>query len=292
MQKKFLSYFLMTAAIFFVSIFGVLKTNANKSAQITLSEDNVVVLSDEITGQTVGGVIEQVRKKETRVSKIKRKVGLNNDPIYLFLNTPGGSVESGLELIEVLRGLDRPVNTISMFSASMGFQLVQNLGERLVLENGILMSHRASGQFSGSFGGQSPSQLENRFVFWNSRIKEMDEQTVKRTNGKQTLESYQKAYANELWLTGKQAVQLGYADKVISVKCDKTLQGTTTHSLRFFGVEILYDLDKCPLNTRPMNIRVKRPETEENFSNSEIENIKNKFLEEYSIKSRKVVLYY
>lgn len=292
MKKNLLTNFLITLTILSVSIFGVLKVNYNKSNRVVLNKENVVILSGEINGQSVGKIVEEIRKKETKTSKLKRKIGLGNDPIYLFLNTPGGSIEAGLQLIEILKGVSRPVNTISMFSASMGFQLVQNLGERLVLENGILMSHRASGEFSGSFGGQSPSQLENRFVFWNSRIKELDEQTVKRTNGKQTLESYQKSYANELWLTGKQAVESGYADKIVSVKCDNSLEGVTTHSLRLFGLEILYDLDNCPLNTQPMNIRVKAPETDEYLSNSEAENMKNKFLEEYNMKSRKIVLYY
>jgi len=205
------------------------------------------------------------------------------------MNTPGGSIQSGIELIEALNGMNRPINTVTLFSASMGFQIVQNLGDRLILKNGVLMSHRASGQMSGSFGGQRPSQMDNRYNLWLSRIQEFDEQTVKRTNGKQTLESYQKAYANELWLTGQQAVEAGYADKIVTVRCDSSLDGVTTHSANLFGFTISYDLDNCPLNTNPINVRITAPNEKETLTGEKLEEIKSKFMEDYSVKLRTVV---
>jgi ATP-dependent protease ClpP protease subunit len=175
-------------------------------------------------------------------------------PLYLYINSPGGSVQSGLEMIEALKGLGRPVHTITAFGASMAWQTVQNLDERYVLKSGILMSHRAAGQFSGSFGGTAPSQLDSRVRLWTQITKEMDEATVARTNGKQTMESYQKAYSPELWVTGQEAVNQGYADAVVKVKCGKDLTGTTKHETEFMGIPISYELDACPLNSSPMNI--------------------------------------
>lgn len=249
--------------------------------QIVLSKNNAIILSGEIDGESSGQVIAQAKTLGNQRLNI-------NKPVYLFLNTPGGSIQVGLEMIEALTGLDRPVSTVSLFSASMGFQVVQALGERLILKNGILMSHRAAGEFQGYFGGQRPSQIDNRYNLWLSRLTELDQQVVKRAKGKQTLESYQKAYADELWLTGSQAVEGGYADRVVTMKCDSSLDGVTTHSIDFFGMKIMYDLDNCPINTSPMNIRVSSPDNSQ-VSRERIIEARTKFLEQYVGKRRSVL---
>jgi len=118
----------------------------------------------------------------------------------------------------------------------MGFQIAQNLGERLVLKSGVMMSHHAEGGTEGQMGGKGQSQLQARIGLWERRIKELDEETVRRTKGKQTLASYQEAYDHELWLTGKEAVEQGYADRVVTVRCDSSLDGYTTHEIMFMGV--------------------------------------------------------
>lgn len=268
---------LVLAAIFFYPSSDV----AGNDNIVVLSKNNTIVLSGEVNGENASQVIVQAR--DLSAGRFKNKT-----PIYLFTNTPGGSIQTGLEIIEALHGVGRPISTVSLFSASMGFQIAQGLGERLILSNGVLMSHRASGQFSGSFGGKSPSQVDSRYGLWLSRMTELDKQTVKRTNGKQTLESYQNAYANELWLTGAQAVEGGYADRVVTVKCDSSLDGVTTHELVFFGLRIQYDLDKCPVNTNPMNIRVSAPNEKTALTVDRAEEVKSKFLEQY-INTRRAV---
>lgn len=231
------------------------KTNSVET--VTLSDDNVIVLNDEVNGETIGKVVEAAKKLDAKMGIIDKYSGNSKKPIYLFLNTPGGSIQAGLELIEQLQSLKRPVHTVTSFAASMGFQIAQNLGKRYILKSGVLMSHRAYGGFEGSFGGQTPSPIDGIYGLWLSRLNEMDQQTVDRTAGKQTLESYQKQYAPDMWRTGSQAVSEGYADKVVKVTCDETLSGVDTKTVMFMGlIPISYDLSKCPMNTAPMNIKV------------------------------------
>lgn len=218
-----------------------------ESNTVILSDSNQVSLVDEVNEQTVGDVISQVRK-------LKKS---DNCVIYLYLKTPGGGIIAGGDLIETLKGSGCEVKTITSFAASMGFQIAQNLGERLITQSGTMMSHHARGGFEGEFGGQAPSQVENRHNFWKEKMDALDQITVNRTNGKQTLQSYQKAYENELWLTAEKAVEQGYADRIVNVKCDKTLDGVIPKTTQFFGMDIQYDLDKCPLNSAPMNVRMK-----------------------------------
>jgi len=281
-NKKIATFVAFALSLLLFPLSSLIKPVNND--QVVLTKDNLVVLSGEINGDISGEIISKAKDLGNRRLSAGK-------PVYLFLNTPGGSIQTGLEMIEALKGLDRPVSTVSLFAASMGFQVVQALGERLVLKNGVLMSHRAAGQFEGYFGGQRPSQLDNRYNLWLSRLTELDEQTVNRSNGKQTLQSYQKAYADELWLTGAQAVENGYADRVVTVKCDSSLDGVTSHSTDFLGLKIVYDLDNCPINTSPMNVRISSP-TEKELSRESIVETRIRFMEQYVNKHRSVVPMY
>lgn len=231
------------------------KTEKNDDT-IVLSKTNLITLNTQVDGESTAKVIGDAKLLDSQLSGIKEKITGNKAHIRLFLNTPGGSIQSGLEMIEALKGLGRPVDTITIFAASMGFQIAQNLDTRYIVKNGVLMSHRAKGEFAGEFGGQNPSQIESRFSLWKSRLDELDQETVNRTGGKQTLQSYQKQYASEMWLTGAQSVAQGYADKVIKVKCDSSLSGTTVHTATVMIFRVTYELDNCPINTTPMNVQI------------------------------------
>lgn len=228
----------------FVSLMFCLSVQA-KSKEIILSEDNTLILSSAFTNDSVSTLMEEAKQKDANLK--------SGYPLYLFLYTPGGSIQAGLELIEYLNGLNRPVHTITMFSASMGFQTVQHLGKRYILKYGVLMSHKARGGFQGDFGGGF-SQLDSRYGMWLRRVDMMDKKTVARSNKKQTLTTYRAAYANELWLNGPEAVEQGYADAVITPKCGGSLVGhrEAVENFGFFRIKLKFS--KCPLNTSPTGI--------------------------------------
>lgn len=217
---------------------------------LKLTKDNTAVLFGVVDSQSVSNVMQQIQKLDSSLK--------SGYPINLVLYTPGGSIQDGLELIEYLKSVNRPINTVTVFAASMGFQIAQNLGKRYILQNGVLMSHKAAGGFEGEFGDGN-SQIDSRYGLWMDRVREMDQQTVSRTNGKQTLKSYRDAYQNELWLTGTKAVGGGYADTVVSAACDKSLAGTRQEHIDImgFGINIVYS--ECPLNTNPLSFEVELP---------------------------------
>ncbi len=258
---------------------------------IVLSKDNLITLSTEIDGESTAQVLSTAKELDNALSK-KEGLFSKKKHLRLFLNSPGGSIQSGLEMIEGLQGLGRPIDTVSLFSASMAFQLIENLGERLVLKNGVLMSHHAKGEVEGEFGGSIKSQMENRMQLWIDRVRELDEQTVKRTNGKQTYESYTKEYDHECWLSGTKAVEQGYADRIVKVKCDQSLSGVSTHTTEFMGLAIQYDLDNCPINTTPMNVRISQSTQQSALTPALEEEVKNKFKERFLNKQKQVVTTY
>ena len=278
-MNKILISLLILSTIVMVPVTSMSKTSEQT---ITLTSDNLLVLNSQVDGDSVGAIILKAKELDQKLSGMKEKV-TGKKPIYLFINSPGGSIQSGLELIEMLKGLGRPVHTITSFGASMAWQIAQNLNTRFILKSGKFMSHHAAGQFQGQFGGTFPSQLDNRLRLWTQIVKELDETTVKRTNGKQTLKSYQEAYNSELWLTGPESVEQGYSDAVVSIKCGESLTGTTKHTQQFMGVNVSFDTDNCPINTSPLNAKVEAvPGVSAEFLN----HIKEQFLSSREMKMK------
>jgi len=271
----------LVVGFIFVPKNSVSSTENSGTQLITISKNNTIVLNSEINGESVAAVISKAKELDAGLGGVKEKI-TGKRPLYLFLFSPGGSIQAGLELIEALKGLGRPVHTITLFAASMAFQLVQQLDDRYILRYGVLMSHHAMGQAEGEFGGSVKSQMENRQQLWLDRVKELDEQTVKRTNGKQSYESYTKQYDHEMWLTGSVSTEQGYADKIVAVKCDPSLTGVTTHHVNFMGLDIAYDLDNCPLNTGAMNARVGLANANDKVSSATEEAIKQQFIVHYT----------
>lgn len=232
-------------AIGVVLIATILASSSADAQTVNLTKKNTLVLSSQVDDASVAKLIQEAKALDSE-SKSK-------DPIYLFLYTPGGSIQAGMELIESLKTLNRPVHTISLFSASMGFQIAQNLGMRYILSSGVLMSHEAYGGFEGAFS-HGKSQIDSVYGLWLNRILEMDLQTVARTKGKQTLESYRKAYSKDLWLTGAQAVKGGYADQVVKVRCDVSMSGFKEEIVYFMGMALKVKFSECPMNTAPLSI--------------------------------------
>jgi ATP-dependent Clp protease protease subunit len=213
---------------------------------LVLTVDNTLVLDVAVTDDSVTALIGEARRLDSTLP--------SGYPIYLFLNTPGGSIQAGMELIQFLKSLNRPVNTVTLFAASMGFQIAQNLGQRYITEFGVLMSHKAAGGFRGEFGGDS-SQIDSRYGMWLRRLNQLDKVTVKRTNGKKTLEQYRREYDNELWLNGEEGVIEGYADAVVNVRCDSTLSGTRDQEVNFLGFRFMISVDKCPTRTGVVEVK-------------------------------------
>lgn len=231
----------MKKLLILVSLFLASTVAQAKTFKVTLTEDNTIAMSDYFYSSSVAKVVHQAKILDTKLP--------SKEPLYLIIDSGGGSIVAGLELIENLRNLDRPVRTITMFAASMGFQTVEGLGVRMIQRDGTLMSHKARGGFYGEF----PGQLDSRYGFWLKKLKEIDKRTVRRTKGKHTLKSYENLIENEYWCTGKDCITQGFADVLVKARCDKSLAGTKKDTDWFFmegkKVTLIWTKDKCPLNS-------------------------------------------
>lgn len=211
---------------------------------IVLSDRTTVSLNLPITDESVKNLQVEFMEKS---SKLK-----SSQPIFFVLNSPGGSIEAGQRLIETIKGLPQKVHTVSLFSASMSFIFSQYLDNRYVLENSKLMAHRAT---AGGIEGQVPGSLLSRTMDLLADVTRIEATVANRA--KLPLSNYRELVRDELWMGGEAAVELKFADKVVRVRCDKSLQGPGASQIfDAFVFKLRVVFSKCPLITTPLSVEL------------------------------------
>lgn len=198
------------------------------------------------------GVVDSVSvtKAILELSELDTLRGSKDYPLYLVLDTPGGSIEDGNDFIQFAKTI-KNLHTVSIFAASMGSAIVEALpGDRFITQNGTLMFHRARGGFRGQF---NDGEVEQQLAFWKSVVTSMEQENANRMGI--SLEDYKQKVVNEWWIYGKDAVNQNAADKVVSLKCSKELieaEEVVPVQLFVFSVDAIYS--KCPLLRNALEI--------------------------------------
>lgn len=194
-----------------------------------------------------------------------------NETIYLVLDTPGGSISAGNSLIDTARGIPQKVKTLTIFAASMGFHIAQNLDERLIVPRGTLMSHQATfGGVGGEVNSDGTGQLISRLKWSMRMIQLMDATAAARMD--MELNAYQQMIKPEYWVDGQDAVNGKAADKVILASCSPELvESTTLSSVETMFGTLAVEFSSCPLITFPIsvgraNLHFANPQQEEEFN--------------------------
>jgi ATP-dependent protease ClpP protease subunit len=213
---------------------------ASEVETITLTKENTINFNQAFTSKFVA-------QKQLEAINLCSKNP--NSTINIVLYSPGGSISAGQRFIDTLNALDCTFNTITLFSASMAYQTVQNLGTRYIVPSGILMSHRASvSGLSGEIGGELDATI-NRI---KQTVNELE--TVASNRVGISLKNYQDLISDELWLTATNAVKTNHADKIALVKCDESLMGTTVQSIATIFGTFRVEFSTCPIVTAPLRI--------------------------------------
>ena len=137
----------------------------------------------------------------------------NSKPIYLYINSPGGSVTAGLAIFDTIQYVKSEVITICVgLAASMGAFLLAagTKGKRLALPHARIMIHQPLGGTSQRQA--SDIEIEAREIL---RIKDMLNQSLADMSG-QTLEKIAKDTDRDYFLSAAEAMEYGLIDRVIS----------------------------------------------------------------------------
>ena len=107
-----------------------------------LLEDRIVFITGEINDEKANLIISELLYLDS----------ISTDDIYLYINSPGGSVTSGLAIFDTINYIKSDVKTIAIgMAASMAAFILASgaKGKRCALKNSEIMIHQPLGGVSG-----------------------------------------------------------------------------------------------------------------------------------------------
>ena len=174
-----------------------------------LLKDRIIILGTDVNDDIANIICAQMLFLEGEES---------NKDIWLYVNSPGGSVTAGMAIYDTMQFISCDVATICMgLAASMGqFLLAAGApGKRFALPHARIMMHQPSG---GVRGQASDIAIQAEQLIYIKRL--MAERIAFHTG--QTVEQVQEDSERDRWFTAEQAKDYGIIDHV-SVKRGETL---------------------------------------------------------------------
>jgi ATP-dependent Clp protease, protease subunit len=132
--------------------------------------------------------------------------------VYLYINSPGGSVSAGLAIFDTMNFIKPDVSTLCTgMAASMGaFLLAAGAkGKRIALPNASVMIHQPSG---GARGPASDIEISAREIL--KTREQLNKILAERTG--QTLEKVARDVERDFWLSADESKEYGLVDQVIA----------------------------------------------------------------------------
>ncbi|WCO68760.1 ATP-dependent Clp protease proteolytic subunit [Iamia majanohamensis] len=138
--------------------------------------------------------------------------------VFLYINSPGGSVTAGMAIYDTMQLITPEVGTICMgLAASMGQFLLcaGEPGKRFALPHARVMMHQPSGGFQGQ---ASDIQIQAEQILY---VKKLMAQRIAEHTG-QDVEQVEADSERDRWFTAEEAQTYGIIDQVVSRRQEMT----------------------------------------------------------------------
>ena len=172
-----------------------------------LLKDRIILLGTEIDDTVASLICAQLLFLESQ------------DPekeIYIYINSPGGSVTAGLAIYDTMKYITAPVSTLCMgMAASMGAFLLAagTRGMRYALPHSTIMIHQPLGGYSGQATDVDIHAREMQ------RIKKMMNEILAENTGRD-FDTVSTATERDNFLTPEAALEFGIIDKVLTSRSE------------------------------------------------------------------------
>ena len=166
-----------------------------------LLKDRIIILGSEINDYVANSIIAQMLFLEAE------------DPdkdIFLYINSPGGIVTSGLAIYDTMQFIKCDVSTICIGqAASMGAVLLAAgaKGKRYALPNSRIMLHQPMGGFSGQ---ATEIEIHAKEII---RLKEILNEILSKHTG-QPIKKIRKDTDRDFFMSAEEALEYGIIDKI------------------------------------------------------------------------------
>lgn len=184
----------------------IIEKNNNKEYAFDLYsrllKDRIIFLTGEIDDKVASIVIAELLYLDT----------LNNEDIFLYINSPGGSVTAGLSIYDTMNYIKSDVTTIAVgLAASMGAFLLTGgtKGKRYALPNAEIMIHQPIGGAQGQ--ATDIKIVAERIIATKQKLNKL---LAKHTN--QKLSTIERDTERDHYLNAKEALDYGIIDKIIN----------------------------------------------------------------------------
>lgn len=166
-----------------------------------LLKDRIVFLSGEINDEVANLI----------VSELLYLNSLNNEDIYLYINSPGGSVTAGMAIYDTMNFIKCDVSTICVgMCASMAAFLLSSgaKGKRVCLKNGEVMIHQPLG---GVQGQATEIKIHAERII---KLKKKLNKILASNTGKD-IKKIERDTERDYYLDSQEALEYGLVDKVL-----------------------------------------------------------------------------
>jgi ATP-dependent Clp protease, protease subunit len=177
-----------------------------------LLKERIIFLGSEVRDQNANAICAQMLLLNAE------------DPqrdIFLYINSPGGSVDSGMAIYDTMQYISNDVATVGMgLAASMGqFLLCAGApGKRYALPHARIMMHQPSGGLGGT-ASDIKIQAEQSL-----HIKRQMFQLISHHTG-QAVDEIERDADRDRWFTAEQALDYGFIDNVVASAGDVAEHG-------------------------------------------------------------------
>ena len=176
-----------------------------------LLNDRIILLHDEVNAATASVVVAQLLYLE------------GQDPdkdIFLYINSPGGSVTDGMAIYDTMKYIKCDVSTICMgMAASMGAFLLSSgtRGKRIALPNSEIMIHQPLISGGGISGQVTDIMIRSNYL---QRTKERLNRILCENTGKD-YDIICRDTERDNFMTAEEALEYGLIDKVYNSREEK-----------------------------------------------------------------------
>lgn len=170
-----------------------------------LLKERIILLEGEVHDQMANLIVAQLLYLEAENPE---------KDITLFVNSPGGSITSGMAIYDTMQYIKCNVSTIVMGQAcSMGSFLAQAgaKGKRFVLPYSRTMIHQPSG---GARGMVSDIEIQYKEITKMKRV--LTQLYVEHNTAGKTYEQFEKDMDRDTFLSAQEAVDYGLADGIMT----------------------------------------------------------------------------
>ena len=166
-----------------------------------LLKERIIFISGEINDMLANNVIAELLYLDS----------VSNDDIYLYINSPGGSVTAGMAIYDTMNFIKSDVATICIgIAASMAAFLLSSgkKGKRSVLPNADVMIHQPLG---GAEGQASDIKIAaDRIICIRKRLNK-----ILASNTGQSLKKIERDTERDNYLSAREALSYGLVDEII-----------------------------------------------------------------------------